>query len=266
VPEQRVYAMNGNHGLTAPLVVMINGGSASAAEIVTGAIQDHDRGVIVGEQSFGKGLVQGLSHLSEDTGLELVIARYYTPSGRLIQRDYKDISLYDYLYNHKTPAPTEVKLTDDGRQVTGGGGITPDVMVAAPKPNDFEAQLYRANVFYPYQSPPSVGGFTTWFLGTKPTVGRSFDADDTVIADFRKYLDGKGIKYTDADIAANLDWIKQTIKSEVFTSVYGSNDGYEVELERDPQVDKAVESLPQARTLYQDVRRIIAERTAGEPG
>jgi carboxyl-terminal processing protease len=63
-----------------------------------------------------------------------------------------------------------------------------------------------------------------------------------------------------------LDWIKQTIKSEVFTSVYGSNDGYEVELERDPQVDKAVESLPQARTLYQDVRRIIAERTAGEPG
>jgi carboxyl-terminal processing protease len=266
LPEQRFYAVNGNRGLTSPLVVMINGGSASAAEIVTGAIQDHDRGLVVGEQSFGKGLMQNLSPLSEGTGLELVVARYYTPSGRLIQRDYKDISLYDYMYNHKTPAPTEVKLTDDGRQVTGGGGITPDVAVAAAKPNEFEEQLYRQNVFYPYLTPPSVGGFTTWFLGTKPAVTRAFAADDAVIAEFRKYIDGRGIKYTDADIAQNLDWIRHTIKLEVITSVYGPNDGYQVEVESDPQVDKAVEALPQARALYQDVRKIIAERTASEPG
>jgi carboxyl-terminal processing protease len=111
-----------------------------------------------------------------------------------------------------------------------------------------------------------VGGFTTWFLGTKPAVTRAFAADDAVIAEFRKYIDGRGIKYTDADIAQNLDWIRHTIKLEVITSVYGPNDGYQVEVESDPQVDKAVEALPQARALYQDVRKIIAERTASEPG
>jgi carboxyl-terminal processing protease len=266
-PEKRYYAVSGNRGVTCPLIVMINGGSASAAEIVTGSIQDHDRGLVVGEQSFGKGLVQSVSQLSEDTGLALTIARYYTPSGRLIQRDYKDISLYDYLYNHKTPAPTEVKLTDGGRQVTGGGGITPDVPSAAPKPNDFQQEIYRHNVFYPYQNPPSVGGFTTWYLGTKPDVTRSFAADDAVLTDFRQYLDKQGVKYTDADIAANLDWIKHMIRLEVVTSVFGLDDGYKVELEDDPEIDKAVESLPQARALYQNVRKIIAQRTTDEnPG
>jgi carboxyl-terminal processing protease len=265
-PEKRYYAVSGNRGVTCPLVVLINGGSASAAEIVTGSIQDHDRGLVVGEQSFGKGLVQSVSQLSEDTGLALTIARYYTPSGRLIQRDYKDISLYDYLYNHKTPPPTEVKLTDGGRQVTGGGGITPDVPIAEPKPNDFQQDLYRHNVFYPYQNPPSVGGFTTWYLGTKPDVTRSFAADDAVLTDFRKYLDKVGVKYTDADIAANVDWIKHMIRLEVITSAYGLDDGYKVALENDPQIDKAVDSLPQARALYQNVRKIIAQRTTEDPG
>jgi carboxyl-terminal processing protease len=264
-PEKRYYAVSGNRGVTCPLVVMINGGSASAAEIVTGSIQDHDRGLVVGEQSFGKGLVQSVSQLSEDTGLALTIARYYTPSGRLIQRDYKDISLYDYLYNHKTPPPTEVKLTDGGRQVTGGGGITPDVVVAEPKPNDFQEQLYRHNVFYPGTNPLSVGGFSSWYLGAHPAVSRSFVADDAVLAEFRKYLDKQGVKYTDADIAANLDWIKHMIKLEVFTWTFGLNDGYKVQLEDDPQIDKAVESLPQARALYQNVRKIIAQRTTDTP-
>ena len=264
-PEKRYYAVSGNRGVTCPLIVLINGGSASAAEIVTGSIQDHDRGLVVGEQSFGKGLVQSVSELSEDTGLALTIARYYTPSGRLIQRDYKDISLYDYLYNHKTPPPTEVKLTDGGRQVTGGGGITPDVPIAEPKPNDFQQDLFRHNVFYPYQNPLSVGGFTTSYLGTKPDVTRSFQADDAVMAQFRKYLDTLGVKYTDADIATNLDWIRHEIKLEVITSVYGLNDGYKVELENDPQIDKAIDSLPQARALYENVRKIIAQRSADDP-
>ncbi len=109
-------------------MILVNGNSASATEIVSGAVQDHDRGLIVGETTFGKGLVQTVTPLSENTGLALTTARYYTPSGRLIQRDYKSISLYEYHYERKVPEhPTEVKLTDSGRQVTGGGGITPDI-------------------------------------------------------------------------------------------------------------------------------------------
>jgi carboxyl-terminal processing protease len=228
---------------------------------VTGAIQDHDRGLVVGEQSFGKGLVQTVSGLSENTGLALTTARYYTPSGRLIQRDYKDTSLYDYLYNHKNPPPTEVKLTDSGRQVTGGGGITPDVTVAPNKLDPFQEQLLRHNVFFAYQG--GVGEFTTYFLGTKPEVTKDFAADDHVMKLFTDYLDKQKIKYTDADIAANLPWIKREIKKEAFISVFGLTEGYKVDLEDDAQLQKAVESLPQARALYENARKIIAQRTAG---
>src|SRR6266446_6052373 len=96
--ERRYYAIRGNQGDNVPLVILVNGNSASATEIVSGAVQDHDRGLIVGETTFGKGLVQTVTPLSENTGLALTTARYYTPSGRLIQRDYKSISLYEYHY------------------------------------------------------------------------------------------------------------------------------------------------------------------------
>ncbi len=263
--ERRYYAVRGNRGVTVPLAVIVNGGSASASEIVSGAIQDHDRGLIVGEQSFGKGLVQTVSGLSENTGLALTTARYYTPSGRLIQRDYKDTSLYDYLYNHKNnqkkPTPTEVKLTVSGRQVTGGGGITPDVPAVQPKVDPFQETLLRRDVFFAYQG--GVGGFTTNFLGSKPEITKSFEADENAIKIFLAYLDKEKIKYTDADIAQNLSWIKREIRKEAFISVFGLTEGYKVDLEDDAQLQKAVDSLPQARTLYENARKIIAQRMAG---
>ncbi len=260
--ERRYYAVRGNRGVQVPIVVLVNGGSASASEIVTGAIQDHDRGLVVGEQTFGKGLVQTVSPLSENTGLALTTARYYTPSGRLIQRDYKDVSLYDYLYNHKNPQPTEVKLTDGGRQVFGGGGITPDVVVSEPKPNAFQELLLRRDVFFPYQG--GVGSFTTSFLGTKPQITKDFTVSDAVLAQFRRHLEKEKIKFTDADITDNLDWIKRQIKKEVFISAFGLPAGYEVELQSDPQVVKAIESLPQARALYENVRKITAQRASAQ--
>ncbi len=116
-------------GKTFPIVVLVNRNTASAAEIVSGALQDHDRALIVGETTFGKGLVQTVYKLSENTGLALTTYHYYTPSGRLIQRNYTGVSLYDYYYNTRRPrtrAIREVKLTDCGRTVYGGGGITPD--------------------------------------------------------------------------------------------------------------------------------------------
>ncbi|PYU27685.1 MAG: S41 family peptidase [Acidobacteria bacterium] len=263
--ERRYYAVRGNRGVQVPLVVLVNGGSASASEIVTGAVQDHDRGLVVGEQTFGKGLVQTVSPLSENTGLALTTARYYTPSGRLIQRDYKDVSLYDYLYNHKNPQPTEVKLTDGGRQVYGGGGITPDVVVNQPKPNDFEQLLLRRDIFFPYLGQGGVGSFTTYFLGTKPEITKNFVVTDSVLALFRRDLDKEKISYTDAEIEQNLDWIKREIKKEVFMSAFGLPAGFEVDLQDDPQVVRAIETIPQARALYQNVRKVMAQRSLGQP-
>src|SRR5512146_1097391 len=121
--QERVYkASHGNGGKNYALVVLVNRGTASAAEIVSGAIQDHDRGLIVGENTFGKGLVQTVYPLSENTALALTTAKYYTPSGRLIQREYTGVSLYDYYYNREDEngASREVKMTDSGRTVYGG--------------------------------------------------------------------------------------------------------------------------------------------------
>jgi carboxyl-terminal processing protease len=257
-PERRYYAVRGNQGIEVPLIVLVNGQSASASEIVSGAIQDHDRGLIVGEVSFGKGLVQTQFPLSEDTALLLTTARYYTPSGRLIQRDYKNVTLYDYHYNPKPPQKPEVKLTDSGRQVYGGGGITPDQIVAQPKPNEFEDMLLRHGVFYPF--PSGVGDFARYYLGTRPAITKEFSPDDSVIAQLRKFLDKQNIKYTDQELQANDTWLKWEIKREVFTTIFGLNEGYKVALQNDAQLDKGIEMIPQAKALYANVRKVVAQR------
>ena len=253
-------APRGNRGDTVPLVILVNNNSASATEIVSGAVQDHDRGLIVGETTFGKGLVQTVTPLSEGTGLALTTARYYTPSGRLIQRDYKSISLYAYHYERKVPEhPTEVKLTDSGRQVTGGGGITPDIIVAAPKLTKFETELLRNDVLFGAET--GVGGFTRHFLGTKPTITKDWTVDESMMKSFRDYLTQHNVRYTEPEITENLDWIKRKIKQEVFMSTFGQQEGFKVLLLADPQVEKAAESVPQARALYQNARKIVAQRT-----
>jgi carboxyl-terminal processing protease len=261
-PERRYTALRGNQGVTVPLVILVNNNSASATEIVAGAVQDHDRGLIVGETTFGKGLVQTVTPLSENTGLALTTARYYTPSGRLIQRDYKSVSLYEYHYERKVPDhPTEVKLTDSGRQVTGGGGISPDISVPAPKLTKFEQLLYRSDVFYPAET--GVGGFTRYYLGTKPAITKDFVVDDNVMRTFREYLGKHSVRYTEPEMAETSDWIKRKIKQEVFMSSFGQQEGFKVLLESDPQVQKAVDAIPQARALYQNAKRITAQRTGG---
>jgi carboxyl-terminal processing protease len=263
-PERRYFALRGNQGNTVPLVILVNNNSASATEIVSGAVQDHDRGLIVGETSFGKGLVQTVTPLSENTGLALTTARYYTPSGRLIQRDYKTVSLYEYHYERKVPEhPTEVKLTDSGRQVTGGGGITPDILVPAPKLTKFEELLLRSDVLYPAET--GVGGFTRYFLGTKPAITKDFVVDDSLMREFRSFLSKHNVRYTEPELADNLDWIKRKIKQEIFMSTFGQQEGFKVLLEADPQVQKAVEAIPQARALYENARKIVAQRSGGSP-
>jgi carboxyl-terminal processing protease len=261
-PERRFYAIRGNQGMEVPLVILVNNNSASAAEIVTGAVQDHDRGLVVGETTFGKGLVQTVTPLSENTGLALTTARYYTPSGRLIQRDYKSISLYEYHYERKVPEhPTEIRQTDSGRQVTGGGGITPDIVVDSPKPTKFQDEMYRDDVFFPQEQ--GVGGFTRYFLGTKPVITHSFEVDDKVIGEFRDYLNKHNIRFTEPEFAENQDWVKRKIKQEVFMSNFGTQEGFKVLLEADQQVQKAIDAIPQARALYENARKVVAQKSGG---
>jgi len=254
--EKRYVAQHGNGGKDYPIVVLVNRLTASAAEIVSGAIQDHDRGLIAGEVTFGKGLVQTVYPLSENTGLALTTAHYYTPSGRLIQRDYSNISLYDYYYNRDADttsnANREVKLTDSGRTVYGGGGITPDVMIPTPKDNHFQDTLLQHYAFFNFAK--------LYVVSHHPT--KSFEVDDATMQDFRKSLDEASIPYTQADLLDNADWIKSNIKAEIFVDAFGEDEGMKVRTEADPEVLKAIDLLPQAKALADNARRIVAEHNA----
>ncbi len=261
-PERRYYALHGNGGDQIPVVVLINGQSASASEIVAGALQDHDRALIVGSRSFGKGLVQTQYPIDNGTALLLTTARYYTPSGRLIQRNYKGVSIYDYEFDRHPNKEQQIKLTDSGRKVYGGGGITPDVSDPAAKYNDFQTLLLERGALYPFDQ--GVGDFTRYFMGTHPTITRDFSVDDAVWQQFLNFLGRDNIKYTPDEIRDNEAWIKERIKREAFTYTFGLPAGYKVSVDHDPQIEKAAELIPQAKALYDNSKKIVAERQAAE--
>ncbi len=244
-PDQVYRATHGEQGPKYPIVVLVNRGTASAAEIVSGALQDHDRALIAGETTFGKGLVQTVFQISENTGLALTTYHYYTPSGRLIQRNYDHVSLYDYYYVRdqgtapKDKSNLEVKLTDSGRTVYGGGGITPDEKIDQLKANHFQDSLFQHYAFF---------DFSKHYLANH-AVSKDFVVDDAVMQDFKSFLKAQDIEYTDADLNGVSDWVKSTIKSELFKSQFGSTEGAKVTAEWDPQIAKAITFLPEAQTL-----------------
>jgi carboxyl-terminal processing protease len=254
-PDQNYTATHGNGGKTFPIVVLVNRSTASAAEIVSGALQDHDRALIVGETTFGKGLVQTVYNMSENTGLALTTYHYYTPSGRLIQRNYSGVSLYDYYYNHAgaQPADTtnrEVKLTDAGRTVYGGGGITPDEKIESPKNNHFQDLLLSKSVFF---------HFAAHYLANR-TVDRNFEVNDAVLNEFKQYLSSEKIDYTAADLAGVMDWLKVSIKEKIITSQFGQLQGLRTLADWDPMIEKALTFLPEAQTLEDTAHRVLAQK------
>ncbi len=255
-PPITYRATRGEQNRTYPIVVLVNRGTASAAEIVSGALQDHDRALIAGETTFGKGLVQTVYPLSDSTALALTTYHYYTPSGRLIQRNYTGVSMYDYFYNPadrpQSDANREVKLTDSGRAVYGGGGITPDVKIDTPKSNNFQDVLMEQFVFF---------NFANHYL-VNHTVDKNFQVDDNVIREFETYLTSKQIPWTAQDIGGVRDWIDMSIKSEIFTSVFGQQEGLKVRAAWDPMIDKAISLLPQAETLKTTAQKTIAMKTS----
>ena len=260
VAADQVYSVtSGEQGPKYPVVVLVNRNTASAAEIVSGALQDHDRALIVGETTFGKGLVQTVFNISQNTGLALTTFHYYTPSGRLIQRPYDNMSLYDYYYvrdasNPKDNANREVKLTDEGRTVYGGGGITPDEHIDPVKSTHPEEVLLQQHAFLNFDR--------RYFA--KNTVSKDFVVNDAVLSDFKSFLKSKNIDVSDADISANLDWIKAEIKAELFTSEFGQLEGMKVRAEWDPQIAKAIGYLPQAQALEEHTLKPKAVTTASK--
>lgn len=253
--EQRYYAVNGNHGHDYPMVVIVGPDTASAAEIVTGALQDHDRALVIGQPSFGKGLVQTVFPLHDGAGLALTTAHYYTPSGRLIQRDYSDLSLYDYFNHEDEPPPSHARVyfTDGGRKVYGGGGITPDVVVKPETLNAIQTQLLARSAFF---------NFGKEYLAEHPSVSKNFVADDAVVSQFEAFLKKEKISLTAKDLAANLIYIKEQIREDIVGSAYGMTMADEIAAEDSPIVQQAIAELPEAAELVTNVKRYMASRQA----
>jgi len=257
-----------------PLVVLVNGRSASAAEIVAGALQDHDRALIVGESTFGKGLVQLPIQLEHDSALLLTVAKYFTPSGRLIQRDYSNSGAYDYLTRGGLSAegsrePVQPvgpeKRTDTGRAVYEGGGITPDEFV---KPAAFKPSENRlANSIFGFALELVAGrvsGFENYRVN-KPIeynrdISRSeFPVTDALFKEFQRFVAGKpALKVTPEQLAKARPFVERQLRFELATAAYGSLASVQVFYEDDPQIAHAVEALPRARELALSARRARA--------
>ena len=254
-PDQVYKATHGNGGKDFPIVVVVNRNTASAAEIVSGALQDHDRALIVGQTTFGKGLVQTVYNLSQSTGLALTTYHYYTPSGRLIQRNYEGVSLYDYYYDHAGALPSnstnrEVKFTDSGRTVYGGGGITPDEKLPVLKPTNFQNELMYKEVFF---------HFAPLYV-SKHQPEKDFKVNDAVMKEFEQYLTSQNIDWTTADINGVKGWLQSHIKQEIITIWFGEKDGLRALANWDPELQKAIGFMPKAEALEVRVQKVMAEK------
>lgn len=267
-----------------PLVVMVNGNSASASEILAGALQDQDRALIVGENTFGKGLVQYPFKLEYGTMLLLTIAKYETPSGRLIQRDYSNGNLYDYYTNGGTLEETyrpkvqkgEEKRTSSGRIVYGGGGIAPDVEVKTPTIPQAKISVQRKLIdpivsFVLETSFGKIKGLDKYVIDRQITFNydlknTDFPIDEPIFAAFKKYAVAK-YGSNSKQIDSEKEFIQRMLRTEFATAAYGSQTSLQVFNDYDPQLQRAIELLPQAQQLaiqgakaYAEQKRNISDR------
>ncbi len=286
--EPKVYKSTGSDPASVPLVILINRNTASASEIVAGAIQDHGRGLIVGETSFGKGLVQRIFQLPFNTGLTLTTARYYTPYGRSLQRDYSSGSLYDYYTRHDgtaiqtqpsgasgtrnlesplalaSPTPHShtgpAVQTAAGRVFYGGGGITPDLEVREPANTPIRLRIAEAAFHFTRQlAAGTIPGLESYKV-EKVQYGKTTKATDLPITDrvveaFRNFVRTQpDFQVQPAQVDEELDFTKLRLRQEIITASFSNDAGARVLLDSDTQVLRALDALPDAKRLAESVR------------
>lgn len=248
-----------------PLLILINRGSASASEIVAGAVKDNDRGLIVGENSFGKGLVQTVFPLEEsNTALALTTGEYLTPSGRNIQRDYTNLEDYIFRIKETPEEEREVKYTSKGRKVLGQGGISPDFEIKVSL-SSLTATLMIKGTFFSYSKKfaehktlLSKKLIFSWEdkkppedLKGKRVVGSDFTVGSEVLEDFKDYLKKSNITFNPDSFARAKEEIRRELKREIFSFLWGLEAGRKAYIETDPVVLKAIEVMPQAAKLIE---------------
>jgi carboxyl-terminal processing protease len=297
--EPYFYRSTGTDPEDFPLVVLINHNSASASEIVAGAIQDHGRGLIVGQTSFGKGLVQRIFQLPFGAGLTLTTAKYYTPYGRSLQRDYSSGSLYDYYVHHDedeqlpptktprtapaqaaidpalaTPTPTPVPTpppsgpavkTAAGRIFYGGGGITPDVEIRPLQITPLRGRIAEAAFFFTRElAAGQIPGLEAYRVEKTDYEHNlrptDYPVTDAVVKAFREFVQRDGnLGLQPAQIDEESDYVKLRIRDEIITAAYASDAGARVLIDNDPQVLRALDALPEAKRLAESVRNTASQ-------
>jgi carboxyl-terminal processing protease len=271
--DQDYHATENSDYLNLPMITLVNRNSASASEIVSGALQDHDRSLIVGETTFGKALVQSVYRVggSANAGAAITTAKYYTPSGRLIQRPW-DGSFDEYLtYRYreqdanKVHKPEDLKLTDSGRKVYSGGGVEPDKRFDGPvegfNPSRFGRTLYSRGLFNDFAQRFSRQGDTRIAPGASPRpLSPDFTVTDALLAEFKAFAQKTPVKWDEAAWQQDLAFTKAMIKKEIDVDLFGVSAAYSNLAKSDPQLQFALAQFPEAQQLL-ETKRSSGRRT-----
>jgi carboxyl-terminal processing protease len=257
---------------TGPMMVLTSRNSASASEIVSGSLQDHDRALVVGETTFGKALVQSVYTISEKAGLALTTGRYFTPSGRMIQRPW-DNAFDEYLTytlreqtGEREHAAAQLKYTDAGRKVYGGGGIEPDKFFLGPvqgfNPTRFGRSLVARSAFANFAERYTAEGDTRMSAASegKRRLARGFAVTDATLADFKTFLQGEKIKVDEAAFAKDLDFIKAMIHYDIDVALFGVSEAQKNLIAKDPQAQFALTQFADAVKLTELARNRTATK------